>query len=451
MKRIITALLCVWLVLATAATVFADTAAPSDTDGGIPEVSSSTPPEAEKCRSAYLYCFENSRSLYDYNADETVYPTSTVKIMTGIVAMEHFAGDLDREITITSEMLAGVTGNRLSPALSAGEVVTVRDMLYGCLVGGANDAAYVLAHSVAGSVEEFVTLMNTKAGSTAIGARNTKYTNPTGMHDDGMYTTARDTAQIAVYAWDIPEFAEIVSTSKYVMEETNKNEFRTIYNRNSTISKYYAKGYYDERALGMNAGGTPVGGYCTVQVMRDGETGVSYLCVVMGADWESEGGVIYSYENARSLMDWAFDAYNYVEVLSSELVVYEMPVTLSSTVDYVTLQPAKSVVVFLPTDIDVERDVQIHYTTLNEALAAPVFEGQVAGSVTVTYGDEILGSVDLLTTADVSRSEFLFLLSQIEDFTKSKFFIATAVSAVVLSAAYVFAGAFWRKRRSRRL
>lgn len=176
--------------------------------------------------------------------------------MTGLLALEHFQGKLDTKITVTAEMLSKVSGNTLSPKLSAGEVVTVEDMLYGCLIGGANDAAFVLAYAVSGSLEDFITLMNTKAGSSAIGARNTKYTNPTGIHDDGMYTTARDTAQIALYAWSVPGFSDIVSTSKYVIEETNMSEYRTVYNRNSTISKYYASGYYDERAIGMNAGGT---------------------------------------------------------------------------------------------------------------------------------------------------------------------------------------------------
>ena len=65
--------------------------------------------------------------------------------MTGLLALEHFAGALDTEVTVTKEMLSKVKGNKLSPSLTAGEVVTVEQMLYGCLVGGANDAAYVLA------------------------------------------------------------------------------------------------------------------------------------------------------------------------------------------------------------------------------------------------------------------------------------------------------------------
>ena len=150
-------------------------------------------------------------------------------------------------------------------------------------------------------------------------------------------------------------------------------------------------------------------------------------------------------------MNWAFDSYTYAQVLSADQVIGEVPVSLSSTVDYVTLSPSESVVVFLPTSVDIENDIQIHYSTLNDTLAAPIYKGQTVGTVTVTLGDEILGSVELLTTADVERSEFLYILSQIRDFTRSKFFIAAAVSVVIFSAVYIFGSAFLRKRRSRKL
>ena len=113
----------------------------------LPSFAIDDPPEVEKCQSAYLYSFANNRVLYEYNPEKRVYPTSTVKIMTGLLALEHFAGALDTEVTVTKEILSKVKGNKLSPSLTAGEVVTVEQMLYGCLVGGANDAAYVLAYA----------------------------------------------------------------------------------------------------------------------------------------------------------------------------------------------------------------------------------------------------------------------------------------------------------------
>lgn len=419
-----------------------------------PDVPSSKVPEAptvERCRSAYLYCFENDRALFEFKADDKVYPTSTAKLMTALVAAEHFASRLDTQITVSAEMLSTVVGNKLTPALSDGEVVTVEQMLYGTLVGGANDAACVLAYATAGSLSDFVTKMNDKAASSAVGARSTRYANPTGMHDDTMVTTARDTAKIALCVMQNDVLAQIVQTPKYVMEKTNKSDFRNIYNRNAMISKYYSAGYYDERAIGANAGGTAVGGYCAVEVLRDKTSGVTYLAVVMGADEEEESGKLYSYENAAALMKWAFDSYNYVSVLSEDKVVHEIGVTLSSTVDHVTLRPAKTVTVFLPASVDVEKDISLHCTTLLESLAAPVKEGEAVGTVTVTYGDEILGTANLVTTGAVDRSEFLYVLSQIEEFTGSKFFIVTIITAVVLTLVYVFGQAFVRGKRSKRL
>ena len=446
MKRLITFLLLIALSLMFCVSVFADEDEPPPDP--------TKPPEAVRCSSALLYCFENSKTLYEKNVDDHVYPTSTVKIMTGIVAIEHFTAlpdGLSTKITITDQMLASVVGNKMSPPLQSGETVTAEQMLYACLVGGANDAANVLAYAVSGSVGDFVTKMNALAGSSAIGVRSTKYTNPTGMHDDAMYTTAHDTAQIALYAMKNPDFARIVGTPMYVMEETDKSEYRNIYSRNAMISKYYTNGYYDSRAIGVNAGATAVGGYCTVEIMRDPDTGVKYMAVVMGADEDEETGEVWSYENAAALLNWGFACFNYLEVLSADKVVCELPVTLSSTVDYITLQPARSVMVFLPTNVNVERDVEVHYTTLYESLAAPVEAKTAVGTVTVMYNDEILGTVDLITTADVTRSEFLYVLAQIEDFVKSRFFIATAIAAVLLSLLYIFGQAFIRGRKANRL
>ena len=404
-------------------------------------------PVPEKCRSAYLYCFENNSTLLEYNADELVYPTSTVKMMTGIVAFEALAEKgigLDESVTVTSDMLVGVGGYRIE--LYDGEVVTVGDLFYALLIGSASDAAAVLAYLSYGSVAEFVVKMNEKAQSTVIGATSTRYTNATGMHDDAMVTTARDTAKIAMYFMKNETLAEIVKKPKYVMEPSN----RSIYNHNATVSSKLRAGYYDERAVGLNAGMTPVGGYSAVEVFCDPETGASYLAVVMGAEGEDEGK-IYSYENAIAMMDWAFASFGYIDVLSQEQVVGEMPVTLSSAVDYVTLRPASTVSVFLPLAIDPEKDLEFHCATQLESLAAPVKAGDVVGTVTVTRDGVIVGSADLVASSDVERSEFLYVLSQIESFTKSKFFIATVISAVVLSLVYVFGKAIIRGRRNRRI
>lgn len=407
-----------------------------ETDGG-------AMPVIDHCTGAYLYNFENDEVLYSVGADERVYPTSTVKLMTGIVAIEELGDDLSRQVTITAEMLSKVAGNNVG--LLAGEVVTVEQLLYAMLVNSANDAAMVLAYAACGSVEAFVERMNEKANT--LGAYDTYYANPTGMHNDAMVTTVADTAIIAKYAYTLPLFMEIVSTPKYVMEATNLSDYRNIYNRNCLLSKYYNVNYPYPRATGMNAGATTQGGYAICATAEESSTGLSYLAIVMGAD--EVDGAIYSYVNAIKLFEWAFQNYDYIEVLSADRIICELPVRLSSTLDYVTLVPSENIEVYLPTTVDVERDIRYSYNTYADTMDAPIATGEEAGTITVLMGERILGSCTLVTTSSVARSEFLYFLARVRQFSQSRFFIATVVAAVVLSIVYVLLKAHWREKHIR--
>ena len=410
---------------------------------GAEETDSGAMPVIDHCIGAYLYNFENDEVLYSVGADERVYPTSTVKLMTGIVAIEELGDDLSRQVTITAEMLSKVAGNNVG--LLAGEVVTVEQLLYAMLVNSAHDAAMVLAYAACGSVEAFVERMNEKANT--LGAYDTYYANPTGMHNDAMVTTVADTAIIAKYAYTLPLFMEIVSTPKYVMEATNLSDYRNIYNRNCLLSKYYNVNYPYPRATGMNAGATTQGGYAICATAEESSTGLSYLAIVMGAD--EEDGAIYSYVNAIKLFEWAFQNYDYIEVLSADRIICELPVRLSSTLDYVTLVPSENIEVYLPTTVDVERDIRYSYNTYADTMDAPIATGEEAGTITVLMGERILGSCTLVTTSSVARSEFLYFLARVRQFSQSRFFIATVVAAVVLSIVYVLLKAHWREKHIR--
>ena len=83
-------------------------------------------------------------------------------------------------------------------------------------------------------------------------------------------------------------------------------------------------------------------------------------------------------------------------------------------------------------------------------MAAPVEKGQRLGMVTLMYNDQIVGNVDLIAASDVKRSEFLYVLERIKAFASSRFFIATAVSAVILFIAYVLINSAVRYRRTMR-
>lgn len=400
------------------------------------------PPVIEHAKGVYLYNLENEQLILAHNETAQVYPASTVKIMTGLVAIEALSERLSERVTITSEMLKGVTGNNI--ALKAGETVTVQDMLYAALCGGYNDACAVLAHLVGGSIAGFVKLMNERAA--ALGAASTNYTNPSGMHHADMVTTTADTARIALAAAHMPLYMEITSAAKYVMPATNVSGERNIYNRNYLIARNKEIIYYYAPARGLNSGSTTEGGYCLATTAE--QNGLTYLCVVMSG--EEVEGKITSYTLAKSLLNWAFASYGYVTVLGTDRMVCEVPVTLSEKVDYVTLMPEASLTHYLPTDLDLETELTYSYKVTSASLAAPVEEGQVAGFITVSYGDELLGTVNLITKNEVERSEFLYLLSRIEEFTQSRFFVATVIAAVVLTVVYIIGTAMYRYHRAQR-
>lgn len=150
-------------------------------------------PELDMARFAYVYNTDYDQVLYALNEDKILYPASTAKMMTAILALEYYEGKIDTRITITQEMLDLSGGTVVSYKL--GEVLSVEQLLYGLVVANGNDAAYALALSIAGTVDGFVTLMNQKAA--ALGAKDTRYANPTGVDHNSAYTTAADVARIA--------------------------------------------------------------------------------------------------------------------------------------------------------------------------------------------------------------------------------------------------------------
>lgn len=402
-------------------------------------------PDIERCSSACVYNFENDRMLYEYKAHDRAFPASTVKLMDALVVWDLLGSDMDRQITVTGEMLAQSAGNSID--FYEGEIVTAEQLFNCMLVNSANDAAVILATAAAGSVEAFVEKMNERAAE--MGLEGTVYTNCTGMHDPKMVTTAADTAELAKACYKIPGLVDITSQPKYDMAATNLSPEREVYNRNAMIAKYYNASYSYDGALGMNAGATAQGGYTLAAVARDNENDLTYLAVVLGGD-ESDGS-IYSYVNGHRLLDWAFEAWAYRPVLKDTQVICEVPVRLSSAMDYVTLAPESTMMVFLPTDADLSQKVSYSWHTYEDSINAPVEAGEEAGVITVSYGNELVGTCKLVTTASIPRSEFLFFLDRIEDFTKSRFFKGTIGAAVLLALAYVFITAFLREKRIRKI
>ena len=167
----------------------------------------------------------SGRVLFEKNSKERMYPASTTKIMTPLLAIEAVErGELsmDTQIEITAQMLENLDIDGTSIALLEGEILTLENLLRGLMIASGNDAASAIATYVGGGTSSFVDMMNTRAAE--LGAEDTHFVNPHGLHDDDHYTTAADMAKIACEAMKHFEFRNIVDIAHVKIPPTNKTE-----------------------------------------------------------------------------------------------------------------------------------------------------------------------------------------------------------------------------------
>jgi D-alanyl-D-alanine carboxypeptidase (penicillin-binding protein 5/6) len=222
------------------------------------------------------------RTVYAVDEHTTYPPASLTKMMTALVAAKH--GDMDQLIT------SPIDGGALSAAtdgtvigLTLGEQLTLRDLLYGMLMRSGNDAALAIAAAIGGSEPGFVQMMNDEAA--ALGLTDTNFTNPHGLDDQHLYTSAYDIARIGIEVLRNPDLAQIVRTKEY----TPNWDKGPLVNINLFLGQFPG-------AIGIKTGYTDTAGQTIVAAAeRDGRTLVA--SVMHSGD---------EYVDAGALLDWAF-------------------------------------------------------------------------------------------------------------------------------------------------
>ena len=188
----------------------------------------------------------DSKVIYwQKDGDKKIFPASTTKVLTALVVLEN--SKLDEVVQVSDHAIDSIIGSTLW--LEYGEKQTVENLLHGLLMVSANDAAVALAEHVSGSVEAFADKMNEKAIS--LGATNSHFTNPHGLHENNHYSTAQDMAIIFSAALNHPDFVRIANCQVYAMPWLGKTEERVIYHATLQALPYpwvlaNKNGYTDE-------------------------------------------------------------------------------------------------------------------------------------------------------------------------------------------------------------
>lgn len=239
-------------------------------------------PSNETFTAAALFDVKKSVVDFSYNVHEKLYPASTTKIMTALVAIKY--ADLSDVVTVGSDADAGsFAADEQTCGLKAGDQLTLSDLLYGLLLYSGNDNAVAIADYVGGSMEGFAEMMNEEARK--LMATNTYFLNSNGLHSENHYTTAYDLYLIFNECIKHEEFLEIIKADSHTADITSADGSQ----RNLTWepTSFYALGEatLPERAtiVGGKTGTTQEAGNCLILLSED-EQDNPYISVVMGAD-----------------------------------------------------------------------------------------------------------------------------------------------------------------------
>ncbi|MEA3424410.1 MAG: D-alanyl-D-alanine carboxypeptidase family protein [Bacillota bacterium] len=350
-------------------------------------------------KSSILIDYSTGQILYEKISNEKFYPSSTTKILAALIILENH--HLDEIVTVDSNS-PFVEGSKIF--IFENEELTVEQLLKSMLVASANDCAEALAVYHSGSIEAFSKEMNEKAKE--IGALNSNFINPHGLHDENHYTTAYDLSLIAREAYKNPIFQEIVKMSTYSIEPTEyQEETRYMHTTNKFLNStdlIYYKGKYITAKYNIVDGIKT--GYTTVSknnlVSTAQKNGIRLISVV----FKSDPNNIYS--DSRALLDYGFDNYKYHSFTFSGNKITSIPIE-NGTKNSADLFSDKTITGLIPKDFNIENIDEVINTN---PITLPISEDQVLGSIEYHVGDQLIGRSDLITDEDIIEKTLFITL-----------------------------------------
>ena len=430
-------------------------AAPEDYDASKPAVLSADHLYGE---SAVVIDSESGEVLFSKDARVRMYPASTTKIMTLLLAIET-GWDFGMTVTVPAEA-GDIPSDSSTVPVYPGEVTTFGDLLYGMMLKSGNDAANAIAVIVSGSLDAFVEKMNNRAAE--LGCSGTHFVNAHGYHDENHYSTAYDLALITQEALKHEEIRQIISTQSYMMTASPREPFQ-INTSNSMILPNSS--YYYEDAIGVKTGTHSKAGMCFVGAAE--KDGLTLITVTLNC--ESDGA---KWTDTKRLLDYGFTRYTaytleqMFELSSSRLLttrvsnaaeddpmggVLEMKITQVSDATYVRMIQTGSEEARERAITDFAQRAQI---TLMDNLTAPITEGEFVGSFAYTAQDGQLLTASLIAgrsiEAQPERMTIYDVFPFLSAFQNPLVLMLIAVLILLIVVLVIYSSAKRRRRERRR-
>lgn len=344
-----------------------------------------------KCKSAILIDANTGVIIVEKNAHESLPPASVTKVMTMLLTIEAIDSNkisLDDKVTISKEAASNkIEGTKL--LLEAGEVRTVRDLLYGIAVESANDGCIAIGEYISGSEEQFVQLMNKRAKE--LGMNDTTFKNPHGLHVDGHVTSAFD---IGIMSRELIKHEKIFDfISKYMVTVNvgKKNDVkRELVNKNKMVHFY-------KDIDGIKTGFTNEAMYCISLTAKRSD--LRLISVIMGASTIDTRN-----KEARKLLDYGFASYKNINVAKAGETIREVNVDKGNHMK-INAVVTSDCNILAPKGQDNETLEKV--INLPKTLSAPISKGQKIGELVLYKNGTEAGKYSLYSDRDVTKSTFI--------------------------------------------
>lgn len=312
--------------------------------------------------------------LYEKDAHEELPMASTTKVMTTLLCLE--SGDLDTQFVVDSDAIR-VEGS--SMGLVEGDIVTKRALCYGMMLPSGNDSANATAIKLAGSIESFASMMNSRAKE--IGMEDSLFVTPSGLDSGEHHSTAYDMALLTREALKNPEFREICSQTTAKVNFGNPPYGRWLKNTNKLLSMY-------DGVIGVKTGFTDDAGRCLVSACE--RNGITLIVVTLNApdDWNDH----------MSLYDYGFTQVSLEEPSEMEFTMD----LVGGIKDSVTLRPIDDVKLPEVQGKESDYSIEVHLPSFEYA---PISNDEVVGYVDYTLNGEVIAKSELVTCQSVPRCE----------------------------------------------
>lgn len=232
--------------------------------------------------------------LFDKDMDAIRYPASTTKVMTALLILENIE-DLSQVVTFTDVITPDLEPGNSTINAKVGEELTVEQCLYAIMLASANEVCTQMAVHIAGSVDNFVAMMNEKAAQ--LGCQNTHFVNANGLPDPEHYTTAHDLALILAAAIQNEDFCRISGSASYTIPATNMTSSpRNLENTNALIKQ--GDSHY-EGVIAGKTGHTEAAKNTLVTAAARND--MTLICVVLRSDGDDR------FIDTTNLLDYGFE------------------------------------------------------------------------------------------------------------------------------------------------